>query len=463
MEKNFFDLVKSNFFRPLSGSTKEVNYLLLKMINDNIQDSVDYVERSEILNWIISFCKSRPKSIMLDDETETLETDVKKFASNKLAYFEKCGWLTTERANDFKVRYQLESAAIEIINAMSNVETSESKTNEYTGYVFDIYSKLMNFDTERGTETIERMLESSKKLNDSLRIINNSIKKYLNALLNNENMTAGEILKTLLVDYQKNVVAHAFNNLRLEDNPSKYRRDIIHKIDEILDECVGRLIENYVKVKFGGDRSGDNQNQAQEYITNSLNVIKEQFENIEKSLTVIYERNTKYVTTATSRLNYLINEEVNIEGKIYDILKAINTENISTEEYFEFSLKEFGRIDDSSLSNYTKKKAKVGSKVIPHRPEIDPEDKRKEQEKLLRQAEFSIININKFICKQLADKESIEAKDISLSSYDDLIKLFLAQIYAGSEHVQYDVKNENGFFVYNNSKMTNFTIYRRDV
>ena len=328
MNNNFFDIVKDNFFRPLSGSTREVNYLILQMINKNMKDSMEYIERSEILSWIVEFCKWRPKSIMFDDETEKQVADVKIFAANKLAYYEKVGWLTTERTNDFKVVYQLEPAAIEILNAMKNIENNESRPIEYTGYVYNIYSQLMNFNIEQGTVIIEQMVEASKKLNDSLRGINNSIKKYLAALLREENNNANEILKILLEDYQKNVVARAFSNLRIKDNPSKYRNEIIAKLDELLYEHLGRLTDNYIKVKFDGDRSGNRQNEAQEFIINSLNMIKEQFENIDASINALDERNTKYVMATSARLRYLMNESVDVEGKIYDILKAIYDQEI---------------------------------------------------------------------------------------------------------------------------------------
>ena len=426
-----------------------------------MKNSMEYVERSEIIYWITDFCKSRPKSIMIDDETNSLETDVKKFVSNKIAYLEKSGWLVSERTNDFKIVYQFEAAAIAILNAMEGVEKSQSRPIEHTGYIYNIHSQLMNFDINQGTITIEQMVEASRKLNENLRSINNSIKKYLNSLLENENISAGELLRILLEDYQKNVVANAFYNLRVVDNPSKYRGDINDKIEELLKECVGRLIDNYVNVKFNGDRSGDHQNEAQEFIVRSLTEIKEQFENIDKTINVLERQNTKYVSTATARLKYLINEESDVEGRVYDILKKICEKNLSYDTEFEFSLKNYSRLDESSISNYTKRKAKIVSKKLPQRPIVNPADSVREKEKLQQQAKFSILNINKFICSHLVDKQNIEAKDIVLRDYDDLIILFLAQIYAGSEHVQYDVKLKDEFFSYKKSKMTNYVIYRR--
>ncbi len=213
MDKNFFDLVRDNFFRPLSGATKRINYEILQLINNNLEEGMEFVEKSEIINWIIEYFKWRPELSLWNEETEKMETDVKTFATNKLAYFERAGWFLTEKTNDFKVVYQLDPVAIEILRAMKHVEINETRPIEYSGYVYNIYTMLENFDIEHGTDGVEQIVEASKRLNDSLRGINNSIKRYINALLSTEDSNPNEILKTLLEDYHENVVSRAFENL----------------------------------------------------------------------------------------------------------------------------------------------------------------------------------------------------------------------------------------------------------
>ena len=122
-------------------------------------------------------------------------------------------------------------------------------------------------------------------------------------------------------------------------------------------------MENYIKVKCGGEKIGSNYVEAQSFISNALNEIREQFENIDSIINVLDERNTKYVTTSTARLRYLMNESADVEGKVYDILKAINNKNVTDNDCFEFSLKEFGRVDDSSILNYTRKKRESCFKI----------------------------------------------------------------------------------------------------
>ena len=461
MGKNFFELANSNFFRPLSGSRKEINYALLKMLNEEMQQSMEYVDRGDVIDMVADYFNRHPGADMTDDETGECQTDVKKTAALKITYFEKSGWLSSERGNDFKVAYQMEPAAIEILSAMSNVENNESKPVEYSGYVYDIYLRLKNFDIAHSTEILEQLARTSKELNNSLRTINKTIKSYLDDLMNDDTITIHEIFEKIYTSYHNNVVAKAFYNLRVTDNPSKYKNDIIAWIDEFLYEKMEQMAQNYLDIK-ATDKDRDSMlREAREYIIDTLNGLKEQFENIDKTISILDSRNTKYLTTATSRIKYLMDEGVDFEGRIHGILKAMEHSMFDDEDTLAFHSRRFGKIDESSLYTYTRRRGRIKSKIEAVQPTVSSEEIERERQRLKLQIEFSIKSINQFICEQLEGKASIEAKDIPLENEQDLYRLFIAQIYAGSEHTQYDVKRNDGFFEYGTHKMTNFTIYKR--
>lgn len=461
MSRNFFDIVNSNFFRPFSGSRREVNYALLKLLNEEMGRSMEYVDRTQVINTIADYFSFHPGADMTDDETGERQTDVKKMAALKVAYFEKTGWLSAERGNDFKVAYQMEPAAIEILSAMANVENNEARPVEYSGYVYDIYSRLKNFDVSHSTEILEQLSRTSKELNNSLRSINKTIKSYLDDLINDDTLTMRDIIEKIYNSYQNNVVAKAFYNLRVTDNPSKYKNDIIKWIDEYLYEKMGQMLQNYLDVKATDNDRGSMYSQAQQYITDTLYSIRAQFENIENTISILDSRNTKYLTTATSRVKYLMDEGVDFESRIHGILKLMYNSTFSDEDTLEFPSRQFGKIDENSLYTYTRRRGKAKSQIERVEPTASLEELERERERLRMQVEFSIKSINEFICKHLGGKTSIEAKDIVLESEKDLYKLFIAQIYAGSEYTKYDVKLKDEFFEYGAHKMTNFTIYKR--
>lgn len=462
MENNFFDLVNDRFFAPFTGSNKEINYLLLKMINSNMKNEMEFVERGEILSWIRDFYEERPNADKFDDEESKEIDDIKILASYKLSYFEKSGWLISENTSNFKTVYQMDSAAIGIIDAMNGIVDKETKPVEYTGYVYNIYTLLKNFETSHATQIVEQIREASNRLNDSLRSLNNSIKKYLQALLKGGKDSPKNILNSLLNDYQKNVISKAFNNLRMNDNPSKYRNEIINKIHDLLEKHIEEMINNYIEVKHSGQKNDAIAFEARNFFIEALAVIEDQIENIDGNISVLDQRNTKYVSSTKARVTFLINNEINIEGKIYEILKLIEQRNLSENTEFYFGLSELGKIDDTSLYTYTNRKKRVTSKAgMNEKPVLSIEEEEKIKRDFLRQSKFSITEVNMFILSKLGKAKIIQASDINISSYDDLIKLFLAQIYSGSDFADYTINVTDGYYAYENAKLTNFSIKRR--
>lgn len=55
MSRNFFDIVNSNFFGPLSGKRREVNYALLKLLNEEMGRSMEYVDRAQVISIIADY------------------------------------------------------------------------------------------------------------------------------------------------------------------------------------------------------------------------------------------------------------------------------------------------------------------------------------------------------------------------------------------------------------------------
>ena len=118
---------------------------------------------------------------------------------------------------------QFDDNALILLKALEDI-SSNSAPKEYTGYIYVIDNLLRYFDYNQGISIIEQVYDNTETLMNRLRGLNSSIKKYLTKLLNEDNQDAEKLLKTLLSDYQENVINKAFSNLKLSDNPSKYKK-----------------------------------------------------------------------------------------------------------------------------------------------------------------------------------------------------------------------------------------------
>lgn len=458
MNENFFNIVEPSFFNVFIGRNKEINYDVLKMINDKMKDDIESYEKKEIVSWVKEFIDNHPSFQKIDDENEEVEwTDNQDWANAKINYFVKNGWLSSETIG-FKQVFSMNSAGISVLNAMNDVVRNETKPIEYTGYVYNIYNTLMAFDTNRATPLIETLEKTANEFNNSLRSVNLSIKKFINSLLKNADINAKSVLRTLLVDYHDNVVEKVFTNLRTGDNPSKYKGEIIAKIDNLLDNNFNQLIDNYLKTKKITDRV-----EAEKYVEESLYLVRGIFENINDNIEILNKKNEKYVQSANARAQFLLNNDKNVEGEIYETLRLFDSKNVVDEDEFPFGLKDLGKIGENSIYKYTKRKLSGTIQSNYVRPIIDEEYKRQESERLQRSAKFNVKNVDKWILNKIGNKNFVEAKQIELANYDDLIILFLLTIYEKNGLMNYIIEpSKEGDFVYfGNSRLHNFTVRRK--
>lgn len=462
MANNFFDLVKIGFFKPLTNGDVRVNYDLLQLINNKMPLDNLQVGKEEIVGWIIEYVDNCPTRLF-DDETQDEDSDIRSWAYSKVRYYTNCGWLI-EDLEGLKITYQLDENGIKILSAMENAVKDDTKSLEFSGYVYSIYANLCSsFNYDHAAATIEQVYESGKQLNSMLRGLNVSIKKFLAKLISENKAMPKEILETIFFDYQKKVVLKAFNNFRAKDNPAKYKIYIENRIDELLsDNNLNKMVDNYIAVKCGNSNSEENRRIALEFFNTGLLYIKDQFEDIEGYLEMLDRKNTKYITTAQSRLNFLLNEETDIEGRIIDCLKGLDT--IGDDEFFDepyFDIFAGSNIDENSLYKPISKKTRVKADPIVDEYDDDPEEIKRLADNLFRDNEYSVYAINKFVSSRLSDKNQIHAKDIDIKEFKDILFIFLIQLYSANTSVEYKIIQIDEPFKALGYKLNDYIIERK--
>lgn len=462
MANNFFDLVKDSFFYPLTNKNKRMNYDLLQLINYKMM-SLDkiQVEKEEIVNWIVDYFDNKSGDF-LDDEDNKIINNVKSYAYNKVNYFIKCGWLI-EDFEGIRVIWQLDENGIKILTSMDNAVKEDNSSLEFSGFVYNIYNNLINYNSDHAVDIIEQIYNASKDLNKMLRGLNVNIKKFLTKLINENEARPREILETIFFDYQKKVILKAFKNFREKDNPSKYKTKIEDKIDELLEKNNFEImIDNYINIKCNGINSIENRNLAKEFFESKLFSIRDQFEEIEDYILILDGKNTKYITTAQSRLNFLINEEIDIEGRIINCLKGLKyiDDDFLEEGYFEL----YSGLNIDEYSLYTPKIRKLKPKI---EPIIDDSNDNKEEvsnlfDELFKKDEFSVKEINKYILNHLKNNTQIHAKNLIITNFEDLIKLFLSQLYSENSIVDYKINFLDDYYDVLGYKTKDFIIERKN-
>lgn len=463
MKTSFFELVNDKFFSPFTSINKNLNYDLLCLINSKMNNEMKQFPRDEVLSWLIDYLENCPISIIDDETGKNDSTDIKIVASNKLRYFLSCGWLVDENdSKTLKTTYQMDSNAIIILNAMEEIVKNDTRPVEYTGYVYNIYSSLKNFQFNHSTDIVEQMYKNTKELMDRLRGLNVSIKKYLRNLIANDTLSPREILEQFLIEYQDKVVLKTFDNLRIRDNPSKYKNSIINAIKGLMEEPnFSKMVEEYISKKKKGEKNEENQKEAESFFSEALEYVIEQFSYIENNLESLNRRNTKYASTAKSRIAFLLNEEVDIEGKIIDLLKNIAKTDDYIDEDTPFSIFDLGKLDENSLYTPRTNRKKVNVQIETVHEPVDEIELQKARERLLNETKFNSSSVDKFIRRQLGERKSITASQMKIDGMEDVIMVFLAGLYSQNKMVSYTITYNSKTFNWQDKMITDYIVERK--
>lgn len=459
MTKNFFDLVKDSFFNPFSNGNIHLNYDLLELINSKMSLNNLQVTKDEIADWIIDYLDNSPVEIFNDEMTKI--TDTSSFAYDKIRYFVKCGWLV-EDFEGIRITYQMDEIGIQILETMANVIKEDTKSLEFSGFVYNIYSNLMHFNFEHSVDIIEQIYQISKELNSMLRGLNVNIKKFLTKLVSENEAQPKEILNTIFYEYQRKVVLKAFRNFREVDNPSKYKNKILSKIEELnQDENFKKLTDKYVEVKHDNNSSIEYIQEAKNFFEERFNYIRDQFEEIEDYISMLDRKNTNYISTANSRLNFLLNEETDVEGRIIESLKGLKDVDDSFFEESNFDLFTGGNLDEYSLYTPISKKPKIHSSQIIQSVQFDQNEIDTYFKEMFKENDYSVSKINEFVLMNLQDRISINASEFKIIDFKDLLKLLLVFIYAENNNVSYETKITDKTFYTLDYELNDFIVKRK--
>lgn len=461
MASNFFDLVSDNFFNPLTGANKRINYDLLSILNNRMSLNNLSATKDEMVEWIIDYADNSPIKFY-NDETSLEEDNNRSLAYDKIRYFTRCGWLIEDYDN-LKLTYSFDETGIKMLEAMNEAVKDDTKPLEFSGYVYNIYSSLYSFNFDHSVDICEQAFKASQELSSMLRGLNVNIKKFLTKLISENEAAPKEILSTIFFEYQKKVVLKAFKNFREKDNPSKYKLFIEHKINDLLEEeSLDKMINNYINVKNDGISSDKVLSEAKSFFVTRLNSIADLFYEIEDYISMLDAKNTKYICAAESRLNFLLNEETDVEGRIIDCLKQITNTSDDFYDYDLFDIFQSSNIDEYSLYKPINRKAPIKSVDLIEDFNDDSKEVEEKLAQLFKDNEFSVYKINEFVLDKLKDKKQVHAKDIQLESFDEFLKLFLTKIYEANSEVVYTIIKLDDKYKALGYTLNDFIIERKD-
>ena len=436
-----FRVIPENFFVPLSSPNKMVYWECICKLFSVMQHQMSFGVERDILVSELQYYFEQGNAVDVVDE-DFSQADSRGKANGILRRLESYGWIEIETDKSYVQRVNFKEYSVRVIKTL--LEIADGKQIEYQGYIYTIYS-LVRSNTEHPGIVLMQILENTDYLITGLKNLNSNIKHYIDDLT--KHSTVAEIMDALFNDYITNIVDKAYHRLLTSDNVSKFRPEIIERLESksrsaaYIEKAANEIAEMQ-EVK---------QEEAKETVYRYLHDVIEAFRNMDDILNEINRKNTQYQRAAINRAKFLLSGNEDIRGQLKEILLGLN-EIINREqmdlggiyevEFLDNLIRIFssGILDEKSFySPVEGHKEFVSQNIVSGEP-----DKKLRLEKLQRikeklQKTLNPAKIEQYVLDCMNQKDEMQISEFPLENIEDFVKIIYVRLYAQRKNMKYKI------------------------
>lgn len=457
-----FHVLPGNFFVPLASPNRTVYWECICKLFSVMDYQLSFgIEREVVVDELQYYFEQSAAAEIVEEDFAGADSRGK--ANGILRKLEYYGWLEIETDKSYVQRVNFKEYAVRVMKTLLEIE--DGKQIEYQGYIYTIYS-LVRGNSDNPGVVLLQILENTDYLITGLKNLNSNIKHYIDELT--KHSTVAEIMDALFNDYITNIVDKAYHRLLTSDNVSKFRPEIIERLES---RSKSRSYIEKAASELAGLQETD-VDTARENVYKYLHEIIEAFRNMDDILNEINQKNTQYQRAAINRARFLLSGNEDIRGQIKELLVGIhevmNEEKMELGGIYEIEfldnlvrLYSCGFLDESSLySPIEGKKEFKPQQMINREPDLELR-----QEKMRRIAEkmkkiLSVGKIERYVDECMGDRKEMLATELPLSDVEDFVKIIYVRLYGQRKNMRYGVetgeeKEVNGF------RFRDFRIWRK--
>ena len=433
-----FGIIPKEFFTPLASPNRLVYWDCLCRLFQAMSAQLSFgIEREILVDELQFYFEQNQAAEFEEDDINGM--DSRKKANEMLRLLEKYGWLEVETDKSYVQRVNFYDYAVKVMKTL--LEISDGRKVEYQGYIYTIYS-LVRTNTDHPAVVLQQIRDNTDMLITGLKNLNSNIKHYIDELTKHK--TVAEIMNALFNDYITNIVDKAYHRLLTSDNVSKFRPEIIERLEANghSSRYIAKTSEELAAIReipVG---------QAEELVYQTLHEIVEAFRNMDDILAEINRKNTQYQRAAVNRAKFLLAGTEDVRGQMKEILLYIGEQMEQSQldlngiyeiEYLDNLVRLFGSsfIDEKSFYSPIEGKKEFHpqelTEVMPD-VELRQEKLRKMTEKMQRI--LSPERIERFVEEQLGDREKIYASELPMETMDDFIRLIYVRLYGSRKKMK---------------------------
>lgn len=360
------------------------------------------------------------------------------------------GWLQTATDHTtFEEVLEVPDYAAELLETFYRIVHPEEKP--YHSFVYNTYAALKTADEERDDfmfQALRGAYDNTAALRDSLRSLLHNMRQFYQNLQHRQEVR--ELLAEHFDQYQVEVALKTYHPLKTVDSVHRFRPRILQFLRRWMqDPQVLEQLHRSMLLHRGGREDADGRME----ILRMIDFVRDSYQSMDGLLREIDRRNSNYSRAAAERLQYLLNTDRDVKGKLIEVLKALppldkaDEETPVLEELREaLPVYRVAVVDEGSL--YREPKARRREPPRPLR--VRPAEAEKEFEAELREMRrqfrrgFSRREVIAFLMAQLGERDRIASGELKIGGVEDFIRLILAVVRADEPDVPYRIEWKEG-------------------
>ena len=457
-----FHVIDEHFFMPLASPNRVVYWECICKLFSVMDHQLSFgVDRDVLVEELQYYFEQTQAAELSEEEIEGKSARDK--ANWMLRKLESYGWIDIETDKSYIQRVNFKEYAVKIIKTL--IEIAEGKQIEYQGYIYTIYS-LVRSNTDNPGIVLLSVVENTDMLITGLKNLSSGIKHYIDELTRYK--TPAEIMNVLFNDYIENIVDKAYHRLLTSDNVSKFRPEIIERLES---KSRSRSYVEKASAELAGIREISKE-EAEDLVYHYIHQVIDAFQNMDEILSEINCKNNQYQRAAINRAKFYLIGGEDVRGQIKEILSVMNEEinrenmdlgGIYRLEFMDELIRIYSSavLDEKSFYSFIE-----GKKTFePGTMQQEEPDEELRNEKMRRMLEklARVLNpekIDGYVTKHLGDRKAMQASELPLQNTDDFVKMIYVRLYGQRKNMQYTVSVQNTVQK-NGYQFTDFTIQRK--
>jgi len=462
---NLFDIIPENLFSILASKNRGIYLDALFVIHRAYKQEL-FIKKEHLVSMLISNLEDRMMDIELEEEEIIPERNLSSMAYFLVRKLKQEKWIDIEHfADSFEEHVILYDYSIKILNTLYELMNTETK--EYNSLVYSTYATLKTAEMERDDYSYNALLQAHKNTNDlvdELRSLLNNIRRYHQFL--NEQSQIREVLQGHFDQFKELIGDKIYYPLKTFDSVPRFKAPILRILKKWMydSDIKEKMVESCI-IRNSSISAGD----ALENIILMIGDIIDKYEKMDELIREIDKKNSAYTRASVEKMQYLLNTDRSIKGKLIEIIKITAEEDgvkkTRVQETMQGAVNVFsqGFIDEFSLYSRAQKKVRRVGEPLKVYAENDSEELVKEMNDLKERIKksYTTKRIMQFMKRQFAGRDEIETKDFEITGDEDFVMLILGTLKHDESSAFYEIEFLQGYIYINGYRLPQMRLTKK--